>query len=292
MAEKAEIGGVLTEKLNERQRIALISLLDDEDPRIYRLVRQKLIELGPGICSELQKHTTKDNQLLSIRAKEIISHFAKEKADNEFLNFCLRHRETSDLEEGVLLLAKTRYTDLNQEYYRNKLDSYAREIRSQIQFTRKGLPIINTINSYLFDKLGFIGNEQDYHNPDNFFLNVVIDKRTGSPITLSILYILISKRLKLPVSGISLPGHFVCRFQTTTEEFYIDVFNRGRILSKADCVRIIHEANHTLQDGYLTPLSPRRILISLCSNLLKIYQMREDLKKVEQFQRYIATLSK
>ena len=95
------------------------------------------------------------------------------------------------------------------------------------------------INHYLFDELGFTGNEENYYDPENSYLNRVMDQRTGNPINLCLLYMLLARRLRLPVAGIGLPGHFICRYQSTAAEIYLDPFNRGKFLTKADCVQYL-----------------------------------------------------
>lgn len=292
MPERVHIKTKSHNDLTEKQRLALIQLLDDEDPQIYSHVREKLIECGSEISKLLKPHTIQGSPILRKRAKEIINYFAKRDADNEFLSFCLKNGDDLNLETGVWLLAKTQYPDLNQEAYNALLDKYAFDIAERLRHTTRGVSIINTVNFYLFDELGFTGNEIDYYNPDNSFMNMVIDKRTGNPVSLCTLYIFIAKRLKLPVAGIALPGHFMCRFQTTTEEFYIDVFNRGRILTKSDCIRYLHNSNHTMHEGFLSPVSPKNILLRMCSNLHQIYQQREQLSEAEQYQRYLIALAR
>lgn len=292
MGEKVHIKvkpqGVLTEK--ERQ--ALVSLLDDEDSRIYEHVREKLIECGPEIVRLLKPLTSSPNAVLRKRASEIINHFAKMDADTTFLAFCLKHGDDLDLEQGIWLLAKTQYPDLNQEAYQSLLDCFAIEIAQRLKFANRGISIINTINVVLFDELGFYGNEHDYYNPDNSYMNKVLDNRTGNPVSLCSLYILLAQRLKLPIVGISLPGHFMCRFQTSVEEFYIDVFNRGRILTKSDCIRYLRNTNRNLHEGFLAPVSPRNILLRMCSNLHQIYQQREQLDEAKKIQRYLVALAR
>ncbi|MGC8886074.1 MAG: SirB1 family protein [Verrucomicrobiia bacterium] len=292
MPERVQIKTRPPSGLSEKERLALINLLDDEDPQIYAHVREKLIECGSEISKLLKPFTINGTPLLRKRAKDIINYFAKKEADNEFLSFCLNNGEDLNLETGVWFLAKTQYPDLNQEAYSAMLDKYAYDIALHLKHVTRGISIVNTINYYLFDELGFVGNEVDYYNPENSFLNIVIDKRTGNPVSLCTLYILIAQRLKLPIAGIALPGHFMCRFQTTTEEFYIDVFNRGRILTKADCIRYLHNTNHTMHEGFLSPVSPRNILLRICSNLHQIYQQREQLAEAEQYQRYLVALAR
>ena len=121
----------------------------------------------------------------------------------------------------------------------------------RIDFNETHKEILTTINNYLFDELGFSGDEENYYDPQNSYLNRVVDRRKGNPINLSLLYLLLARRLKLPVAGIGLPGHFICRYQSTSDEIYIDAFHDGKFLTKADCIWVNISSGrqpHGLQD--------------------------------------------
>ena len=90
------------------------------------------------------------------------------------------------------------------------------------------------------------------------------------------MYLLMAHRLRLPITGIGLPGHFICRYQSTAAEIYIDPFHRGKLLSKADCVQYLVHGNFSLSDDYLAPVSARRILLRTCGNLHQIYLQEES----------------
>src|SRR5205085_9959501 len=128
---------------------------------------------------------------------------------------------------------------------------------------------------------------QDYYDPENSYLNRVLDRRTGNPINLCLLYLLLGRRLRLPIAGIGLPGHFICRHQSSAAEIYIDVFQRGTFLSKADCVQYLLRGNYSVREQYLTPVSARRLLLRICSNLRQVYQQLEWPQQALRVQRYV-----
>ena len=152
--------------------------------------------------------------------------------------------------------------------------------------------ILATINRYFFEELSFSGNEQNYYEPDNSYLNRVVDRRLGNPVSLCLIFLFITRRLRLPVTGIGTQGPFICRFQTSKEELYIDVFNKGRLLTKGECLKFLPQASRGFQDGYLTPTTPRRTLLRLCSDLHQIYVHLNDREESERLQRYIIALAK
>jgi regulator of sirC expression with transglutaminase-like and TPR domain len=280
------------EAVSEGKRTALLNLLADEDTGVYRTVREKILSYGSNVTNWLQPHTLSNDPVLRRRAQDIISHFGRQAADNRFLGFCLKHGEEFDLEEGVWLLAQTQYPDINIEAYQALLDTFAAELRERLDLTREPKEVLTRINSYLFEELGFSGNEENYYDPENSYLNRVIDRRTGNPINLSLLYMLLARRLRLPVTGIGLPGHFICRHQTSAAEIFIDAFNGGKFLSKADCVQYLVHANYSLRDDCLAPVSSRRMLLRICGNLHQTYLQLQRTEETTRIQRYLVALAR
>ena len=280
------------QELSQSQRIALLSLLGDEDPLVYRTVREKLLSCGPPAAEWLRPLTMSNDPPLRRRARQIVLHFDRQAADDHFLAFCLRHGEEFDLELAAWLFAQTQYPLINVEAYQAVLDSYAEELRGRLASKVEPQDVLRIINHYLFDDLGFTGNEENYYDPENSYLNRVIDQRTGNPINLCLMYILLARRLRLPVAGIGLPGHFICRYQATAAEIYLDPFNRGKFLTKADCVQRLVNANCSLRDDYLAPVSARRLLLRVCSNLHQVYQRLELAAETMRLQRYLVALAR
>ncbi|MGB7769322.1 MAG: transglutaminase-like domain-containing protein [Verrucomicrobiia bacterium] len=276
----------------ERRHAALLNLLGDENAEVYQAVRGQIMAEGGGACEWLRPHVLSDDPLLRRRVQEILRHMDRQTGDNRFLTFCLNHGEEFDLESASWLLAQTQFPEINVEAYQALLDGYANALRERTDRHGRAGAVLGKINDYIFDELGFKGNEQHYYEPDNSYLNRVLDRRTGNPITLCLFYMLLARRLRLPITGIGLPGHFICRHQSASGEIYVDVFNRGRLLTKADCVHYLVRGNYDLREEYLAPVSPRRILLRICSNLHQIYLelgLQDDATRV---QRYLVALAR
>lgn len=280
------------EALTETRKAALVNLLGDDDPAVYHKIRQMILELGPGAVDWLRPHTLSREPALRRRAQELVLRFDRQAADNVFLGFCLKQGQDLDLEQGAWLLAQTQYPDINVEGYRALLDSYAADLRDRIEGVVECEDVLEALNRYLFEDLGFFGNEDNYYDPDNSYLNRVVDRRTGNPINLCLVYILLARRLGLPVTGIGLPGHFICRYQGSAQEVYIDAFNRGKLLTKADCVQYLLQGNYSVRDDYLAPVTPRRMLLRVCGNLHQIYLHLEKAEEAKRFQRYLVALAR
>jgi regulator of sirC expression with transglutaminase-like and TPR domain len=102
----------------------------------------------------------------------------------------------------------------------------------------------------------------------------------------------VARRLRLPVAGIGLPGHFICRYQSSSDEVYLNAFNRGRILTKADCIQYLAQSNHSLREEFLSPVSARRLLLRTCCNLHRIYLQIGHPEEATRLQRYRVALAK
>jgi len=279
-------------ELRESEKSALIKLLGDEDPSVYEVVRERIISSGAEARGWLRPQILSSDPLIRRRTQEIIRHFDRQFADDSFLGFCLRHGEEFDLEHGSWLLAQTHYPDINVEAYTALLDNFAGELRHRIGHHVRAQALLGCINEYLFTQLSFQGNEENYYDPENSYLNRVLDRRTGNPISLCLLYLLLARRLRLPVCGIGLPGHFLCRYQSASDEIYVDAFNRGKLMTKADCIHYLVRGNYDLREEYLCPVSPRRILARVCGNLHQIYTRLGHEEMVMRFQRYLVALSR
>jgi regulator of sirC expression with transglutaminase-like and TPR domain len=276
--------------LSEGQRRALISLLADEDPVVHELVRSRLLAFGPVAGEWLRPHTLAGDPLIRRRAQEIVHALARQSADDRFLRFCQGTGPDLDLEEGVWLLAQTRYPECNLEAYQALVDSYAAELQRRTDPASRAEANLLAINQHLYQRLRYHGNEEDYYDPDNSYLNRVVDQRTGNPISLCILYMMVARRVQVLVSGIGLPGHFMCRYQSSQCEIYIDCFNQGRFLTRADCIRYLAQSRCSLNLDHLAPMSNRRILLRLCANLHQAALRDDQASEIDRFHRYLAAL--
>ncbi|MBE9043650.1 transglutaminase family protein [Pleurocapsales cyanobacterium LEGE 10410] len=187
-----------------------------------------------------------------------------------------------DLATASLYFSQAEYPDLDVREYLNILDAIASEIEPQLPAELYPLKVIKTINYHLFDRLGFQGNQEDYYEPENSFLNRVIDYKTGIPITLSVVYLAIAQRLNFPMVGIGMPGHFLIRPEFEEAGIFVDPFNRGEILFQQDCqekLQEIYQQQIELKPKLLAPVSNKQILARMLNNLKFIYLHRRELDK-------------
>jgi regulator of sirC expression with transglutaminase-like and TPR domain len=183
-----------------------------------------------------------------------------------------RRREADiDLAEAALLIAKEEYPRLVVRNYLGRLDELAAGV------ARRGVPgagprqTLDTLTEYLFRVEGFAGNQDDYYDPRNSFLNEVLDRRLGIPISLSVLLIEVGRRLGLELAGIGYPGHFLVRFRDAGETLYLSPYHGGRMISA--------QAPELGERYELAAVTKRQILTRMLTNLKAIYLSREDLDR-------------
>lgn len=273
--------------LSPGQREALLRLLDDEDPGVSDVAKHRLIAEGQGLIPWLRPHTLSNNPILRRRAREIVLHFEALDADERMRSFCRRAGEDLDLEEGALRLAQTHYPELNCDAYRALLDDWSARVAEWLPEDRLATDdVLGAFHLVLFQQLGIQGNEANYYEPENSYLNRVIDRRTGNPITLCTIVLLIGRRLGLPLVGIGLPAHFLCRYQTATAQVYLDAFHGGRLLNRTDCIAFVNKLGRPFEESFLHPVSPRRMLQRMCINLEHAYEnleMRSELVRIRTY---------
>lgn len=186
------------------------------------------------------------------------------------------------LERAALYLAMEEYPELDVEAYLNALDTMAVEVEERLPTEPYPLRILQTINRYLYDDLGFEGNTADYYSPRNSFLNDVIDRRKGIPITLSLVYLAIAKRIDFPMVGIGMPGHFLIRPAVADMEIFVDAFNQGEILFPQDCkdrLAQLFGQSIELQPSFLQVVTPKQFLARMLTNLKVIYLEQSNVEK-------------
>jgi regulator of sirC expression with transglutaminase-like and TPR domain len=192
--------------------------------------------------------------------------------------------QTGRLDVAALELARIEFPGLAIDPYLAILDSLAAGVPAVVASTRAGQDFVAGLNDYLFGELGFGGNEADYHSPRNSCLNAVLASRTGIPITLSVIYLEVCRRLRRPAWGIGLPGHFLVRYDDGHFGAYIDPFHRGRLLTAAECLELARQVTENdstdTAAGALAPATERQILIRMLNNLRAIYGRNNDHAKL------------
>lgn len=188
------------------------------------------------------------------------------------------------LDCAALQLARDAYPHVDVIGYCQQLDEIARTVAD----VRPGLsaPLrYEALRDVLVGHYDFRGNRDDYYSPDNSYLNRVVDSRRGLPITLSLIWIEVARRLKWPVGGVGLPGHFVLRLDDPERFIIADPFHEGRSLSLEDCQQVVKkqsEGKSKFSQELLKAIGTRAILARLLNNLRNVYQQNGNLLRLRE----------
>ena len=189
------------------------------------------------------------------------------------------------LAEGALLIAADEYHDLDVDRYLARIADMAEALRKRLRSDISPTEALIALNRYLFDELGFSGNSADYYDPRNSFLNEVIDRRLGIPITLAVLYIEIGRRIGLRLEGVSFPTHFLVKCVLRDGAVIIDPYARGASLGLDDLQARLQtlasevELDAALAASLLAAASPNDIFARMLNNLRGIYLQRGEREK-------------
>lgn len=196
------------------------------------------------------------------------------------------------LDYAALHLARDIYPHISPGRYIRQLDALADEVAA----LRPGLAAnlrYEAMRQVLIEHHEFVGNEDDYYAPENAYINHVLDTKHGSPITLAIVWIEIGRRLKWPVSGVGLPGHFIIRFDDAERYILASPYLDGRTLAKEDCRVLVRDAfddKVEFSEEQLDPVDTRQILLRMLHNLRNIYLARNELDRVAAVLRRMAAV--
>ena len=186
------------------------------------------------------------------------------------------------LARAALYIAQEDYPYLVVDDYLARLDRMAETLRQKLPADPYPLKIIGAINDYLYADLNFRGNSIDYYDPRNSFLNQVLERQVGIPITLSLVYLELANRVGFPMVGISMPGHFLIRPTVAEMDIFVDPFHRGEIMFEQDCQERLKQMfgdSARLEPQYLAPITPTTFLVRMLTNLKMIYLQNRDVPK-------------
>ncbi len=200
---------------------------------------------------------------------------------HDFARLMERADEHIRLDEAALLIARTEYPHLDTGTQIAHLDRLA--ARADCHAQRPPPENIAKLNELLFGQENFSGNDEDYDDPRNSYLNDVLERKKGIPITLSLVYLEVARRRGLPILGVGFPGHFLVKYLSGSGEILLDPYNRGITVTREDCLERLkthfgEEAE--LKPQYLAASTPKQILARMLNNLKGSYFRRRQYTKV------------
>jgi len=271
----------------EREINALITLLGDDDLKVKNIAQQKLLELGEPAQQTLRQVAFSDSDgRTRIAAQALLEGFRLERLAQDFNK--INRVSNFDLESACFILAKIEYPELDIQQYVNKIDQLALETERRLYGIQGERDKVEVINHFLFDEKGFHGNEKSYYEPENSYINKVLDRQTGIPISLSAIYLFLAGRLNLPVCGVGFPGHFLLKYRSNSRPFFIDAFNSGQILSQQECEHFLRKRGYAFHPYYLNTSESRDILARMIKNLVLIYLQKNQQNKINTLVKFFS----
>jgi len=254
------------------QRDALLRLLTDEDPRTVQLVKEQLVRAGPAMLPELEELLHADDETATKHVRAVIHEIRQHSAEGSLTSFLRDFGDSDRIEEACWLLAAALLPGIDTPHYARLLDTWGRTLAGRAAGLRNPVERVAALRALLSTELGFRGNAKDYYNPGNSLLPSVIDTRLGIPISLSVLYLLVGARAGITVHGVNLPGHFIARH----EDVLFDPFHEARLIAPSECAEILAQQNLPLTPTQLLPVAPRLILLRMLTNLLYLFEQRDE----------------
>jgi regulator of sirC expression with transglutaminase-like and TPR domain len=206
----------------------------------------------------------------------------KNTKSDPFFSFANLDNGEMQLATGALLIAQSEYHELNIEACLHELDKMADTVQERIQSTTLPEQHIAELNRYLFEEKEFTGNTDNYYALGNNFLNVVLKKKTGIPITLGVVYIEVGRRAGLPLVGVNFPSHFLVKYQREYLDILLDVFENGAFMDD-DRLRAKLQTNFgedvPLERNMLAETTDKEILARILRNLTRAYTLLEQYEK-------------
>ena len=274
-----------TAPLDEARQQALRDLLDDSSPAVRKALLSHFAALGPAALHFLQETSRSSNRILARHASGFLDELRFSDPVAEFRGFI--RSLNYELETGALLLSRTVSPGLDVGACCRALDAIAsrcRELISEPASTRQQCRVINRV---LFHEWGFHGNVEHYTDPLNSLLDQVLTRRTGIPLSLSIIYLLVAERLGLALEPVGLPGHFIVGCFEDSPPFFVDPFDKGVFLDPDEIYALLRANQIEPQLNDLAPTPVREVLCRNCRNLVNHYTANGDPEHAKLFASFV-----
>ncbi|MEP1086664.1 transglutaminase-like domain-containing protein [Algoriphagus sp.] len=269
---------------------ALVSLLDDSDHEVRSHVRDRIISIGNEIIPFLEeKWENSFNPEIQKEIEELVH-------DLQFSLLKARLREWRDTDDrdlltGLWIINTYQYPDL--EYAKLNADMHQIYFEVWTAFKNDLNPYeqVRSINNVLYNTLRFAANTKNFHSPANSMLSSVLDSKRGNPLTLCSIYLLIAKKLGLPIYGVNLPNLFVLTYKTADLTFYINAFNKGLIFSRTDIFNYLEQLKIEPKEEYFEPCAHLQIMLRMFRNLENSFEKLGESDKVREIRELIELLN-
>lgn len=288
--------------LNNKEVEALLKLLDDSDTEIYRQVEDRLLSYGTDVIPVLEKSWENTLDLvLQQRIEDLIHKIQFSDVQNELKTWAISG--AFDLLQGFIIVSKYQYPDFDEQKIINQIESIKRDAWIELRYDTSPIEKVKILNHVFYNIHGFTGNVTNYHDPQNSYLNIVMESRRGNQISLAIIYSVIAQRLDIPIFGVNLPQHFILAYQDEQNEyekisldqhgilFYINAFNKGFIFNKRDIDYFLKQLNLDPLPIFYSPCSNIQIIKRVIRNLINSYEKLGYTQKISELESMYSILN-
>ncbi len=270
----------------------MVYLLDDPDPYIQAEVKNRLFELGENAVPLLdQQKSQSTNEEERELISEIIQWITYSSVEEDFLDVLEGGlNNMKQLEDVVLILSRFDNPTLRESEYKQKLDRFADMIADEVRYSLDDSQKMHKVLDFVFSELNFSGSTTDYYDPRNSYLNCVIDRRKGLPISLAMVVLFIARRLDLPFYGVNMPIHFMLKYKGEMEEVLIDPFDHGKLVNYNQCYYFLKQNGVDPKSEHFEASSEAGILARCIRNLINSYEKLDKLDTVESLKKLLNTV--
>jgi len=286
--------------MDQKEIQAMISLLDDSDEEVLRMVTGSILKQGTAVVPELEKawEFTPDERL-----QQKLENLIQEIQFNGVKTDLLQWTKTGAgyILEGASIVARFQYPDLQLPRLDEQIETIRRDVWIEINNNLTALEKVKILNYILFDLHRFSRNQTDFYSPQNSFINQVLETRRGNPISLAIVYLAVASKLGLPIYGVNLPKNFILaykdeyRMRDSADEsedvlFYINPYNRGAVLGRREIDYFITQQQLKPRHEYYIPCSNNDIVVRLLNNLILSFEKLGNEQKITRLKELLRVM--
>ncbi|MBA4137415.1 MAG: hypothetical protein C0518_08890 [Opitutus sp.] len=283
--QSASLCAVESRKLTPAEKTALTALLDDPAPAVRQSLLTHFTSLGDEARALLQDVARSAGGATAVSATWYLRELKFSDPIAEFRGFI--QSMNYELETGVILLNRTVNPAFDIAAFSTQLDAFAARVVKLLPKAATMRAQCKIINRVLFEEYGLRGNSDHFADPRNSFLDQVLERRLGIPISLSIIYLLVAQRVGLELEAVGVPGHFLVGGYEPEGPFFVDAFNAGMLLAPEDVFERIRALNHTPQLADLAPTPVREVLCRMCRNLVNHFTVADDPVHAKLFAEFV-----
>lgn len=276
--------------MTKKEIKALISLLDDIDYEVASHVEGKIVSMGEGIIPFLEEEweETLDSDLQK-KIEDLIHNLQFEGLLQRLKDW--KEGGGIDLIEGMWLVNTYLYPDVELATLTKGIEQLYFDAWTQMKENMHPYDQVKALNNVLFREKRFSANTKNFHSPSNSMMHLALETKRGNPLTLCVIYLTIAQKLEMPVYGVNLPNLFILTYKKGDVQFYINVYNKGLMLSKTDIDNYILQLNLNPVDIFYEPCSNLEIIKRALRNLAFSFEKTNDLEKATEVTKLLTAIT-